>query len=295
MTLQAVLARLPAGVEVIEGPRGVLAVRRDARDALLRAGFSPADRPRFTDADVAGRKPLGELCLGEQRLLVREFQHGGLLRAVSGRRFARPERPFEEMILAAELTERGISTPEVVAARAVRAGGIGWNLALVTRRVEDAVDGMEAIGRWKRDAASASALRFVDALGMFLGALHRVGLFHVDLHPKNLLVRGEGGELRFWILDLDRSSLREGLRDGERRDLLARFLRYLARREEPESRVLSPRTLARFLRAYRRGLDGGGEAGRGWREDWRALAPAAAKASLRHRFGWALEGLAGGS
>ncbi|HVS16978.1 MAG TPA: lipopolysaccharide kinase InaA family protein, partial [Planctomycetota bacterium] len=134
------VAGLPEPVRVIRTSSGVLAVREDLADAFLDAGFAPGDRPRPARADAVGKRPLGSVSAAGREFLVRRFHHGGLLRWLTGVRFASPRRPFDEWRLQAHLRELGVPTPAVVAARAQRAWPAGWRLDLATERVDDAVD-----------------------------------------------------------------------------------------------------------------------------------------------------------
>ncbi len=297
--LRETLARLPEGYDVVEGERGILAVLASHRDALVASGHGPDGGRVAPASDLAGRRALGELVVGDnERLVVRRFHHGGLLRWMNDERFGEPERPFEELILSFELARRGIATPTVVAARAQRARP-GWRLALITKRVEGATDASHVLARVGTGELPAPvAERVFAALGAFVGELHGAGLVHTDLTPRNMLVDdtllatdGGGG---VWVLDLDRCGLRDALTDDERRASLARLLRYVLRRDELSAALTRPR-VARFLRAYRAALGGDAiERGSEWRADWRAIAREGGRVSWVHRIGWTLENAAGG-
>lgn len=266
---------LPDGVRVIAGPRGVLAVREDVAEAFLAAGYAPHDRPRPARADAVGKRPLGEVRAGPRSLLVRRFQHGGLLRWLTGERFASPRRPFEEWRLQSRLKALGIASPAVVAARAERAGVFGWRLDLATERIVGALDLGVLLAR-RRDGQLADAVwrRLLVATGRFLAELHRVGFEHADLTPRNLLAEAAslaGGEPRLWVLDLDGSRFADGPLD------LARCAANLARLD---------RHLLRMRHEHRAGVS---------RSDrWRFLAAYSPERGLRRRLARALSGRGGG-
>lgn len=245
---------LPEGVRVISGPRGVLAVREDLAEAFLTAGFAPHDEPRPAQADAVGKRPLGEVRAGPHRLLVRRFQHGGLLRWLTGESFASPRRPFQEWRLQARLSDVGIATPAVVAARAVRAGALGWRLDVATERIAGALDLGVLLAR-RRDGrlADGSWRSLLAAAGRFVAELHRVGFEHADLTPRNLLAEAESlaSAPRLWVLDLDGSRFADGPLDEERRvGNLARLERHLLRMQSEHGAGLSRSDRWRFLRAY---------------------------------------------
>jgi len=296
--LRDALDPLPRDYVRIVGARGALVVRGDYRSALLAAGLGPDGDGRVSTGDLAGRKPLGELVLGSERLVVRNFHHGGILRWLNGTRFGDPARPFDELRLAALLAERGLATPTVIAARARRAPVFGWRLTLITRRVEGAIDSSHALEELRERAEPGPvAWRLFETLGAFVGECHRIGFRHTDLTPRNMLVERSvlaGQSARVWILDLDRCDLVDGLDDDARRRVLGRLWRYVSRRDprprSGERPVLSRTRVVRFLRAYRIALSG---TSAGWREDWRAVERVERRGSLLHRLGWRLEALFG--
>ena len=315
--LRAALESLPDGFEVIPGRRGLLVARSSYREALLAAGLGSDDRPRLRPSELAGRAPLGELTVGDERLVVRRYEHGGFLRVVSGRRYADPTRPLTELVLGEELEQRGIPTPLGVGARLRRAPGTGWYLTLITRRVERAVDGERALRRLRTERGAGPRLgALLAAAGAFVGRLHRTGFVHTDLTPRNLLVseallaEGAGeepGAPRLWLLDLDRCRFESSLSDELRHGMLERLLRYLVRRDVESPRMLSASRLVRFLAAYTAALredpadsrsgdsrpraDGAGD----WRAEWRAVARLRRRGSWLHRVGWRIEELFGAS
>ncbi len=279
--LEARLGALPPNFVLRRGRGSLLAVRRDLAALLSDFGFGPdADGP-LVESDVAGRRPLAALEWGGERLLVRRFTHGGLARWLTGRRYLRAERPFEELALAEALRARGVATPEVVAARARPLFPFGWRLDLVTRRVPGAVDLGEVLARARRGAVPPADLRrALIAAGSAVRALHAAGLEHADLNANNLLVpvAGQGGPA--WILDLDRSRLRPELSTPARRANLARLLRHVERGERRHGPALSRADHLRFLRAY---------AGEAWKDEWRAVRARVDRWAWLHALGGGLE------
>ena len=284
------LTGLPADAVVERGPRGVSAVRAEVASAFRAAGWDAAGGGVLVAGDLAGRRPLRELVVGEERFPVREFHHGGLLRRLTGRRYADPARPFRELAFQERLARSGVPTVEVLAARARRAPLGGWWLELVTRRVPRAVDGGEALERVRAgelDEAQRRAL--FRATGELARRLHALGFLHADLQPRNLLFDSEqlaAAEPRARVLDLDGSRFEAELTELERDDNLRRLWRSVERREARGAAFLRRTDLARFLFAY--------ESDRVRAKAlWRRIAAAHAAARARHGLGWALEQLFG--
>jgi len=289
MRLAPTLASLPEGTVVVRGRRGWLACEAGARARLLEAGFGPEGGEALPASDLAGRRPLGAIQAGDERWIVRRFHHGGLLRWLGERLFLTPARPFHELRLASALQARGLPTPRVVAARALRGAPFGWRLALVSVRVEGARDGAEILERLRQGAlGAAERRRFLEAAGALVGRLHAAGFLHADLHPRNLLA-GPGLE-RLWVLDLDRGRFAPEMGERERRDNLRRLYRAVRRREARGRRFLARTDYLRFLRSYARAR---GAEPREVRADWRAILVRDRRRAPLHRLGWWLEGLLG--
>lgn len=273
----------------------MLVVRDEYSAPLVAAGFGPDGAPdarAFSPSDVAGRRPLGLVQVGDEALLLRFHQHGGLLRCLTGDRFLQAERPFEELLLAERLRAKGIPTPRVVAARMQRTAFCFWRLALVSVRQPKTLDVARALLQTAHAQAARSLVR---AMGEFVGRLHQAGLLHVDLHPGNMLVQADWAmapEPEFWILDLDRCGLVEPLEEPQRLGMLARLARYALRRPELASRALTRSNALRFLKAYAELRSPAGQPAE-WKADWRAVAQRLSSADRRHRMGWCLEELLG--
>ena len=290
MGLAQRLPALPDGFRVVEGERGVLACREGQLDALIASGFSPDGRhraggaPEMADAHEAGREPLGLLDVAGVPCLARRFSHGGLARALTGRRFKDPGRPFEELVLSESLRGRSVPTPRVLAARAVRVRPMGFELTLVTERIPGSMDLGHLLGAVRRGERTAGDLRrATDAAGQLVRRLHDAGCVHADLQPANILLL-EGRWEEAWILDLDRSRLLGdgGLPEAARVGNLGRLWRHVARREREYGPVVGARGAIRFLRAY--GVD---RAER--RRFMAAVERGAADRGPLHRVGWWLE------
>lgn len=282
-------AGLPERVRVVRASQGVLAVREELADAFLAAGYGPDDRPRPEAADAVGKRPLGRVVAGGREHLVRRFHHGGLLRWLTGARFASPERPFDEWRLQERLAQLGVATPRVVAARAQRAWPGGWLLDLATERVEDAEDLGRLLAR-RRDGELADGpwRGLLAGAGRFVARLHELGFEHADLTPRNLLAERAGlavGEPRLWVLDLDGSRLVEGGLSAERRAAnLGRLDRHLRRMAREHGAGLSRSDRGRFLAGY--------APPRAERQRLAGLMDGAPDGGL-HRLGWGLERLLG--
>jgi len=278
------LPQLPAEYVLVRSERAACACHRDWQTLLESAGYGPEREPVVRPSALGGRKPLEELETARGTLLLRRFSHGGLMRALTGARFADPTRPFHELALSAALQARGIATPLVVGARARAAPAGGWYLDLLSLRVEGACD-LDSLLR-AGAAARADFAALVRGAGAFVRSLHEAGLDHIDLTTKNLLLQEGAGAPRFLVLDLDRSLLVEPLPRPARERNLQRLLRFVLRRAERGVPALSARDYQRFLAGYE-------PRAAARRELAHTLLEAQRRELGWHRIGWGLERLLG--
>jgi len=285
----AVLERLGAsreGLRLLESARGTLAVREDLEGRMLASGLGPDGTPRLAPLDLVGKRNLEGIEGASDAFVVRRFRHGGLLRWLTGSRFSSPERPFIELCLQRELARSGIRSPEVVAARAVRARPWGWSLAVVTVRVRDALDLGQALAeRHAGQLGLAQSRALFRETGRFVARLHAAGFLHADLTPRNLLVERaalQATEPQLWVLDLDRSRWVTDLSDEQRWANLARLARHVERLGRERGLTLSNSDRMRFLCGWcpERGPR---------RRAWRAIAERARSGGAPHALGWLLE------
>lgn len=177
---------------------------------------------------VEGRKSHTIIILpGGARAVVRHYTHGGILRKLTGDRFAGSERFLDEVRASEHLRARGVNTPKVLGLL-VQAGKLGFRRgALVTRMIEEGRDMLEYLKSdpGARQLADPSFKKqLVRTAAVQVRKMHDAGVFHADLHVKNLLLSPDG---EVWILDLDRSRVMGKLSPGRRLSNLIRLGRSL--------------------------------------------------------------------
>ena len=178
------------------GARALL--RRGYREHAALLGLNGP--PLGGEATVGGgraRHPLVALPGGE-RIVVRGYLRGGLMRHLNRERYFLGHRAFDELRVTEHAAAAGVRVPAVVAA-VERRGALAYRASLATRWI---AGGQELAG-WlagKEPAAAAAAL--LDA-GRQLARMHDAGISHPDVNLRNLLVTGEGVH----VLDFDRARL----------------------------------------------------------------------------------------
>jgi tRNA A-37 threonylcarbamoyl transferase component Bud32 len=177
---------------------------------------------------VEGRRSHSVLRLPDGgRAVVRHYMHGGILKKITGDRFAGSERFFEEIRVSEHLRSSGVNTPEVLGLL-VQAGKLGFRRgALVTRMVEGGRDLLVYLKSEEGARQLSSPVyrkSLVRTTAREVRKMHDAGVFHADLHVKNLLLSQDG---KIHILDLDRAKMHKRLTRSRRLSNLIRLGRSL--------------------------------------------------------------------
>jgi tRNA A-37 threonylcarbamoyl transferase component Bud32 len=184
-----------------------------------------------------------------ERALIRRCIRGGILGRFLKEAYlniGRP-RPLKELLVSEYARTSNIPTPKVVAAVVERANPLWYRGALVTREVSPGVDLQEeALAFDPHDLeAVRSKRRCIDSLGRLIGRMHAAGIYHADLHLKNILKSGE----KLYLLDLDAARICRPL--PERRKLMNLLRLYRSAQKINRRRpVITRADLLRFARAY---------------------------------------------
>ena len=238
-----------------------LLVRRDWESALpvdaMLDGAPLAEWGAPVAHALAGRGPVHVLATPRGEIVAKALRRGGLAGGLMRDTFFDARRPLREAEAAERLSQRGVCTPAVVAARVTRLPA-GLRLESATARAAGS-DLLEALG------AGIPVGVLATALGLTLRAAHEAGLRHRDLQAKNLLVPdgfpGPGGAAApepLVILDLDRCSVEAAaLEPQARRAAVVRLGRSLVKqgvlpRGAPAGRAQAAalRACRPFVRAY---------------------------------------------
>lgn len=170
----------------------------------------------------------------------KRYLERGWLEAVKARVFgSRAERAWRGGLL---LEENAFATPEVVVA--------GWRGAAcfaVTRAVVGGMGLEQYLRRMKARTgpeARRAAWRVEEELGRMVGRMHKDGIIHGDLRWGNVLVEGEPENLRFVLLDNERT---KRYRRAPRR----KILKNLVQLNMIPNLAMSRTERMRFWRAYR--------------------------------------------
>ena len=260
------------------------------RDGLLKQGID--DLRTFlkkngqTPLYHEGRTPHPSIPLNDgRRIVLRQYSHGGLFRAITGNLYLFGARSFRELAITAEIRSCGIPTIEPIGAvHRVTVFPPFYRAYLLTLEVPGALNAIQYLEKIEKDANRDKLRRkrkMIGHSGLLLRQFHQTGFFHQDLQMKNILVAGD----RILIIDFDRSYRKRILSTRERMKNLLRLNRSVEKWRR-SGLAITRTDRWRFFLAYA-GKD---------KEVRKAMERALHTYSLRslfYRFGWTVEKMVG--
>jgi len=270
---------LPAGFTEIEERGARLIVRDDLAAAVRRAlgplyqAWSRIAQRRFTTMGRAGvvSIPLGQ---GLPAMFVRRYFRGGAFGRFNRNLYLGPGRAVTELAVSEAARRGGLRTARVIGVLLTRVWGPFWRLAIMTEEIagsEDIIHYCCRLSEYPPETAAVEKRIVLREAARQIRRMHDLGIYHADLHVKNLLVRRRPtGETQVFVVDFDRAAMTGPLGPDER----FRNLRRLAesvRKVRVVSAAISEWDRVRFLREY---LAGAPDASRYLRRWTRALAHA---------------------
>lgn len=181
---------LPPGFTTSRTGRVTLVYREDM-PFLVKLARLPSDHAR--PSGLSGRRAIRVV---EPGMVVRTVVHGGLLRNLTGDRFLAATRSLRELETSLILADRGIPTPEILAIRITR-GLLFVRLEVASRLVPEASDLLAFL-----EANPDDTREYLRKAGSLIRRMHDCGVYHADLHVKNLLLDGSGV---LYVIDLDKA------------------------------------------------------------------------------------------
>jgi len=252
--------KIPPGFDRVVLGRTTLVIRSDYKDRLLPTASSGMDamarasgpethayrgRSRTLSIPVPGS--------GDERMVVRRAERGGLVRLLLRDLHFGPDRPLRELEVSEQARKAGVSSPAVLIAASERVlPGLyrGWVCTVEVRDSEDLLSWISS----RPPAPGREDLRkkrtVIRATADLIGAMHRAGLVHADLHLKNILLQNDDETApRLHLIDLDRSRIRARLSPAQRLKNLERLDRYIEKWVRSAG-CITVRDRIRFLRRY---------------------------------------------
>jgi len=281
--------QIPPSFSLIKKGKVLILLEKRYKEALLKQGID--DLKTFLNKNskvshyLKGRAPHPSVPLeDDKRMVVRQYSHGGLFRAITGNLYFFGARSFRELALTEEIRSCGIPTIQPIGALHHRVFFLFYKAYFLSLEVPHAIDLIQCFTEMGPHP-SRESLRLkrktIRSAGLLIRQFHQTGFFHRDLQLKNILVAGD----QLLLIDFDRSYRKPRLSTRKKMKNLLRLNRSM----EKWRRLGLPITRTdrwRFFLAYA-----------GDDEEIREVMERALRTySLRllfYRFGWAVEKIIG--
>jgi tRNA A-37 threonylcarbamoyl transferase component Bud32 len=144
--------------------------------------------------------------LVNESFVVREYWHGGMIGKIFKDFFWDGMRPVRELLVCEAANRGGIKTTEIIA---IVKNKIIWPLykfRLVTKEITESIDLIELLLHSGENRLFKQKRQIIIKLAKAVHDMHDVGIYHADLHLKNILVQSDAsGGVNVFIIDLDKS------------------------------------------------------------------------------------------
>ncbi len=281
--------QIPASYSLIRKGKITLLLREEYKTLLLAQGIDDLRTFLKKSGQVShyykGRTLHPSIALeNDKRMVLRQYSHGGLLRAITRNLYLFGARSFRELALTEEIRSCGIPTIPPIGAIHHRIFYPFYNPYFLSLEVPGAIDLIQYfndLGPHPSHENLSSKRKTIRSAGLLIRKFHQAEFFHSDLQLKNMLLARE----QLLLIDFDRSYRNSNLTVRKR----IRNLLRLDRSVEKWKRVGLPITRTdrwRFFLAY------AGEDKMIRKSMERALQTYPLR-SLFYRFSWAIEKILG--
>ena len=170
-----------------------------------------------------------------ERFVIRDYRHGGLLGKLFGGVFLSGDRPLNEICISETASQRGVPSAEVIAIAKRRLWGLFYKAKFISKEIDGAVDMVEFLKKSSAEFIQTYKKPVILALVKLIRNMHDAGIYHADLHLKNILLKKDStGEFTAYIIDLDKSvvlnklNIQQRIRNLLRLDRSLEKLRWLS-------------------------------------------------------------------
>ena len=154
---------------------------------------------------------------GKERFVIRDYKHGGLLGKLFGGLFLNGNRPLNEIFINEIAFQRNVPTAEVIAVTKRKLWGLFYKASFISKEVTDAVDIIQFFQESSLEFIQKSKRFVISTLVKLIRNMHDAGIYHADLHLKNILLKeNTKGEFNAYIIDLDKSVFLDKLTINQR-------------------------------------------------------------------------------
>lgn len=292
------ITKIPPHFSIMRNNKTIIYVKEEYKEFIADIIF-PAlpsalcNQDSFRAKQGRGRYPAIPIKKnGGERLIVRKYKHGGILGKFLRNVFFSGDRPFNEIYVHEVARENGIPSAEAIAVTKKKRWGVFYSANFISKEIADAVDLIDFLKEQPAGDIQASKKSVIFTLAKLIRKMHDAGIYHADLHLKNMLLKEiSGGTFEAYIIDLDKSTVWRQLTINKRMKNLLRLDRSLekyywlqGKKKENPLPPVSKTDRMRFFKAYMTTdpvID----------RDWKAYIRRYYSPHTFHKFWWRFSGL----
>lgn len=253
---------LPANFTMLNKGNVTLYIRKEYEHRLTAHDmdmlFSLCKDGNKLDVSYHGRTPCKTFSMEsikDESFVVKEYWHGGLFGRVLRDLFWNGSRPLRELSICEAAKKSGIKTTEIVAIVKNKIMGPFFRYQLVSKEITNAIDLIVLLSHPEDNQLFAQKRQIINKLAKAVKEMHDAGIYHADLHLKNILVQlSENGSVDVYIIDLDKSEQYEEVDFRIRMKNIMRLDRSLEKLKRNVSGIkdilITDTDKMRFLREY---------------------------------------------
>ena len=253
---------LPAYFSTLNKGKITLYIRKEYEEKLSKQDINIfLDLYKYSNESNTvyhGRSPCKSLLmdsLENEVLVVRDYWHGGFFGKLLRDYLWQSLRPLRELSICEIANEGHILTTEIIAIVMKNIVGPLYKCKLVSKEITDTVDLMELLLRSDKNSLLAEKRQIISEVAKAIKEMHDVGIYHADLHLKNILIQPTGnGAFKVYIIDLDKSRQFEEIGLDRRRKNILRLDRSLEKfkrnASDRKDLLVTNTDKMRFLREY---------------------------------------------
>ena len=227
----------PQSCSLIKDGKVTLLIKNAFKETLLRQGIAQPHTlitaHEKTTTQYTGRGLLPAIPIQEsngKRMVAKQCMRGGLLRFINKAIFWGGNRPIREMIDNTRILNKGIKTTEILAAANYKVFGPFYRTYLFSLELPDCIDLITFFDQLSQKSPRERLMEksfLLRAVARAFVTMHRVGVYHGDLHLKNILIRNNHakGTPEIFIIDFDKAVCKDSLTPREKLKNLLRFNR----------------------------------------------------------------------
>lgn len=183
-------------------------VKEKYRDVLLKLDVDALRKEAIEKGSVrTGREPHPVISIPEcpgERIIIRHSRHGGLFGYIAGDLYCKRNHFVNELVASETAIEKGVNTAEIIAVIKHRTFGPFYRIDVLSKEIPDSLDLIELLTNppllppllkgGNGGIKFAERKKIIETVAKTIRKMHDAGLYHTDLHLKNILIQSTSGD-----------------------------------------------------------------------------------------------------